>query len=147
MIQPDLISVLAVKRAIRSLHAQYNEARESGKCFECNFSGNCHLHHVVPRSRGGTKMVILCESCHGKVHDRSFENHTNLIRMGLANARRKGVTLGRPEGSKVDVGEYLKKHDDIVRLLGKGYSIRNVATLTDKSKGTVEAVKRGMGKA
>lgn len=36
-------------------------------CFECGSPAD-HNHHVVPESRGGTKTVPLCESCHSKAH-------------------------------------------------------------------------------
>jgi len=37
-------------------------------CFECGEAAE-HDHHVVPRSRGGTKTVPLCGPCHAKAHD------------------------------------------------------------------------------
>jgi len=64
------------------------------------------------------------------------------INSGLAEARRKGVVLGRKVGSTIKPADLLKKHEDVVKLLGKGYAIRNVATITGKSKGTVENVKK-----
>lgn len=66
------------------------------------------------------------------------------INSGLAEARRKGVVLGRKVGSTIKPADLLKKHDDVVKLLGKGYSIRNVAAITGKSKGTVENVKHAL---
>ncbi len=39
------------------------------KCFECETDAEeIHHHHVVPQSRGGTKTVPLCHSCHAAAH-------------------------------------------------------------------------------
>lgn len=38
-----------------------------GVCFECGAPAK-HRHHVVPATRGGTRVVWLCESCHEKTH-------------------------------------------------------------------------------
>lgn len=38
-------------------------------CFECGTQAE-YKHHVVPQSRGGTKTIPLCGSCHGKAHFR-----------------------------------------------------------------------------
>lgn len=61
---------------------------------------------------------------------------------GLAEARRRGKTLGRPVGSTISCQEMLRKHADVVRLLRDGHSIRHAAKISGKSKGTVEAVRR-----
>ena len=49
------------------------------------------------------------------------------IMSGLAEARRKGSKLGRPEGTGYDAKRLLEEHRDIVRLLKAGYSIRKTA--------------------
>jgi hypothetical protein len=38
-----------------------------------------HHHHVVPRSRGGTKTVGLCLECHGKAHHRKKNMHASKL--------------------------------------------------------------------
>lgn len=63
---------------------------------------------------------------------------------GLAEARRRGRTLGRPVGSGLDAKQLVAKHPDIARHLRAGLSIRKVAKLTDKSPPTVLAVKKAM---
>lgn len=110
-------------------------------CFECGFTGDCHQHHVIPRSLGGVKTVPLCETCHGKVHDQSFMNHTRLIRAGLKRARVKGMVLGRPVGTGESNGAFLMRHADIVSHLQGNQTIRNVARLTGKSSATVLKVR------
>lgn len=64
---------------------------------------------------------------------------------GLAEARRKGVILGRPVGSTVTKDDLIAKHPDIAKLLRAGKtSIRQVSAITGKAKGTVMAVKKAM---
>ena len=66
------------------------------KCFECETTEDLHEHHVVPRSRGGTKTVTLCYQCHMKAHGKDGKglNHKRLAREGLAQAKKQGVKLG-----------------------------------------------------
>ena len=73
------------------------------KCFECDTTEDLQQHHVVPRSRGGTKTVTLCHSCHMKAHGRDSKglNHSRLTKEGLARARARGVKLGNLESLKV----------------------------------------------
>jgi hypothetical protein len=64
-------------------------------CWECGAGPPLHDHHVVPRSRGGTKTVPLCEPCHGKVHDKDMVISA-MIREAHARIRKHG---GVPPGS------------------------------------------------
>ena len=68
------------------------------KCFECDATEDLQEHHVVPRSRGGTKTITLCYSCHMKAHGRDAKGleHSRLIREGLQRAKARGVQLGNP---------------------------------------------------
>jgi DNA invertase Pin-like site-specific DNA recombinase len=63
------------------------------------------------------------------------------IKSGLAEARRKGVRLGRPEGTTLARDTFLQKHKDITRQLKSGQSIRNAAKITGKGVSTVQRVK------
>jgi len=66
------------------------------------------------------------------------------IKSGLAEARRKGVKLGRPKGTTLSRHHLLRKHKDIVRLLKADHSIRNTAKITGKGVSTVQRVKLAM---
>ena len=63
------------------------------------------------------------------------------IMSGLAEARKKGVKLGRPSGTKNSPLDLLKKHQDIVRNLKNGQSVRNTGKITGKGFSTVQRVK------
>ena len=60
------------------------------KCFECETTEDLQEHHVVPRSRGGTKTVTLCYECHMKAHGRNGNgiNHSHLTKEGLARSKK-----------------------------------------------------------
>lgn len=72
------------------------------------------------------------------------ETLSERIKSGLAEARRKGRRLGRPQGSTVPNKEFLSKHRDICRKLREGQSVRNTAKITGKGVSTVQRVKRVM---
>ena len=66
------------------------------ECFECGATEDLQEHHVVPRSRGGTKTATLCHTCHMKAHGRDAKgmHHGRLTKQGLAKAKTNGVKLG-----------------------------------------------------
>ncbi len=61
---------------------------------------------------------------------------------GLAEARRRGIRLGRRPGSNEDPEKFLAKHAMVLRRLKEGHSIRNTAKITGCSSTTVQKVKR-----
>ncbi len=68
---------------------------EASLCWECGRGGDLHQHHVVPRSRGGTRTVPLCEDCHGKAHHRVRRMSTSrLTRDAMAHKRARGEYTG-----------------------------------------------------
>ena len=117
---------------------------EMGSCFECGSSSQCHRHHIIPQSLGGRSTVLLCESCHGRVHGLNLVNHGVLVRAALEKARRSGKKLGRKVGSCVPTEKFLEKHKRVVQCLHKGGSVRKTAEICGCSKGTVERVKKAM---
>jgi len=66
------------------------------------------------------------------------------IKSGLAEARRKGSTLGRPVGSGLNAESLLEKHKDVVRLLKDGQSVRNAAKIAGKGVSTIQRVKAAL---
>lgn len=71
------------------------------KCFECGGPA-AHLHHVIPRSKGGKNTVPLCQECHGLVHFR-VDDAGSLLRHAYLSAQ---VALqkvaGDPQPTAVD---------------------------------------------
>lgn len=64
------------------------------KCLECGAEGPVELHHIIPRSRGGTATVPLCSACHGRAHGVNRGQIRDLTRSALAAKRRKGEKTG-----------------------------------------------------
>jgi len=100
------------------------------QCFECSNQAEQN-HHVVPKSKGGTRTIPLCEPCHSKVHGFKIGS-SHLIKEGLVKARLAGRTLGRP--TKDVSGD--KKI--ILELLALGLSYRKIAKKMGYSVGTVQ---------
>jgi DNA invertase Pin-like site-specific DNA recombinase len=67
------------------------------------------------------------------------------IRSGMEEARRNGKQFGRPKGSGLTDEAFLAKQGHVVQALSAGRSIRDAASLTGRSSGTVEKVRRLMG--
>lgn len=108
-----------------------------GTCWECGADGDIHNHHVVPRSRGGTRTVPLCESCHAKAHHRDRRMTTAaLTRAALAAKQARGERVGGiPIGCRVSAdGVTLEAHPDeaatvsaVLRLRAAGMTLRSIA--------------------
>jgi len=99
------------------------------------------LETLLPNGKrnpsAGIMLALLAEMARGEV-----EVLRDRINSGLAEARRKGIVLGRPKGTTLSPERFLKKHRDIVRLLKGGQSVRNTAKITGKGVSTVQRVAR-----
>lgn len=73
-----------------------------------------------------------------------------LIKSRLDSGRAKyikdGGKLGRKVGSTKDAKKLLVQHSDIVKFVKQKQSVRNIMTLTGKSSGTVQKVKKLLNK-
>ena len=68
--------------------------KTNADCFECGDTAVC-LHHVVPRSKGGTRTVPLCGMCHAKAHHRDGNMDTaTLTKSALYAKRMRGESVG-----------------------------------------------------
>jgi len=113
---------------------------------ECGVSLYWHaqgIETLLPSGKrnpaAGIMLALLAEMARGEV-----ETLRERIKSGLAEARRKGVRLGRPEGTSLDRDIFLQKHKDIARWLKAGQSIRNAAKITGKGISTVQRVKTAL---
>ncbi|PRY10302.1 DNA invertase Pin-like site-specific DNA recombinase [Pontibacter ummariensis] len=66
------------------------------------------------------------------------------INSGLAEAKRKGIRLGRKPGSVVPPAKSLAKYKDVVQLLQEGKTIREAAAICKVGTATVLKVKKTM---
>jgi len=81
------------------------------KCSNCEGDG-VHLHHIVPKSRGGSdnpsNLVLLCLDCHSKAHNVSFKSDGGIIKDAVKRTK---------DGWKV-AGEWFRDNsDDIFSFL------------------------------
>lgn len=113
---------------------------------ECNVSLYWHAQGLETlllngkrNPAAGIMLALLAEMARGEV-----EVLRDRINSGLAEARRKGVKLGRPRGSTLARAEFLEKHRDIQRWLRAGQSVRVTAKVTGKGASTVHRVKQAM---
>jgi DNA invertase Pin-like site-specific DNA recombinase len=113
---------------------------------ECGVSLFWHaqgIETLLPNGKrnpsAGIMFALLAEMARSEV-----ELLRDRIKSGLAEARRKGVKLGRPSGTTLARDAFLRKHRDILRQLKAGQSVRNAAKITGKGASTVQRVKLAM---
>ena len=105
-------------------------------CFECGAPATC-AHHVIPRSRGGTKTVPLCGGCHGLAHGLSREtwsDHAALTSAAIASMKAAGLYTGgrAPYGYRVENGVLVEDTNEMMtiaeakRLRAAGLSLRKI---------------------
>lgn len=115
---------------------------ENITCFECESKQDIHMHHIIPRVLGGKKTIPLCSICHGKVHSKKMYKMSHLIKVGIKNAKMRGIVVGRRKGTCVPKRIRLDKHKNIVDLLMKNESVRNTAKKTNRGISTVQRIRK-----
>lgn len=65
---------------------------------------------------------------------------------GYRNYRENGGKVGRKVGYRKDERKLLQEYVDEVKLLRKGYSLRNVAKITGHSVSTIQKIKLVLAK-
>lgn len=110
---------------------------------ECGVSLYWHaqgIETLLPNGKrnpsAGIMLALLAEMARSEV-----ETLRERIKSGLVQAKRKGVRLGRPPGTKLSRETLLQKHKDVLRQLRRGQSVRNTAKITGKGVSTVQRVK------
>ena len=106
------------------------------ECFECEATQDLHEHHVVPKSRGGTKTVTLCHQCHMKAHGRDGKglNHRKLTKEGMKTALEKRrlidpnykfgnpqIEIAQAKGRKAIQKRANRKAEEYITLLSSLY--------------------------
>jgi len=129
------ISRLARRNSVA--HQFVETLEESGVSLYWHAQG---IETLLPNGKrnpaAGIMLALLAEMARNET-----ETLRERINSGLAEARRKGVKLGRPNGTTVSRELFLHKHKEIVRLLKGGQSIRNAAKIAGKGASTVWRVK------
>ena len=117
-------------------------------CCICGIKENLHHHHITPRTKNGgdeeTNMITLCIEHHAWIHrlkPTTWNNHANLVREGLENARKKGRIGGRPTNLTKD------NRVKILELKENGVGIRKIAKECSVGIQTVYKVLRAVNPA
>ena len=121
-------------------------------CFECGSDEKIHNHHVVPRVKGGTKTIPLCELCHSKVHGDHMLKIQKLASIGRKKRKEEKIAMGlplsyiegRPKGTLEDETTFLNKpkNREIGEYLKQGLTIKRIIELTGASNKTIIKVRK-----
>jgi len=111
------------------------------KCFECGANNNLYDHHVVPRSKGGTKTIKLCGKCHALIHGVKTIQHKQLILDDKEYKRKNNIYAGGtiPFGYKLEGNKLVRDvtHTKIkrrmTRMLNDKKSYRKIAQEIEKT--------------
>jgi len=108
------------------------------KCFECG-APKQDMHHIIPKSKGGTKTIPLCAKCHGLVHGRDFVKHRQLHKEGVERAKLLGKYKGRVVGTGESKEVVLEKYKPVIEILNRepSMSLRKIADLCSEDMGRV----------
>lgn len=84
-------------------------------------------------------MVVTVLSLGAEMERKAIASRLN---SGRDLAKKKGVRMGRPEGTSMSREDYIDKYPEVVRKLKKGTSIRDTAKICDVSPSTAARVKK-----
>lgn len=95
----------------------------------------------------GNESVIfpVIISCLGLVAQLERENITFRLNSGRELAKKKGVKFGRKVGSVKTKEQIKEEYAEQIKLLKKGVSVRQVASLTSTSPTTIQKLKKEFG--
>lgn len=84
-------------------------------CFNCDWSeAACDIHHIIPRSKGGTddhtNLTILCPNCHRVAHEKKQTNFKSIEEVVGDKWKEFYYTNGtKSENVKKQISEGMKK--------------------------------------
>jgi DNA invertase Pin-like site-specific DNA recombinase len=102
---------------------------------------NYNLETLLPNGRRNP-LASLLFTLLAEFAQLERETTVERINSGLADARRRGVPIGRPKTGPAQDREVLLAYPKVVKYLLAGYSIRETAKLAGVSNFTVQKVKR-----
>lgn len=73
--------------------------KRAGKCNYCEATTGLHIHHIIPRSLGGTdeghNILTVCKDHHWQLHGiHEKASFSELTKAGMAEAKKRGVVFG-----------------------------------------------------
>ncbi len=89
--------------------------RGGARCRKCAARANIHVHHIKPLSKGGNNklanLVLLCESCHSKVHGGRDLSGNHKSSESAFSKRLSNINYAIENGKRIKFG-YKKLTDD-----------------------------------
>lgn len=82
------------------------------ECWECGLKGDLHSHHVVPKSRGGTKTIPLCVACHSLAHHKKKNMASSTL---IRESIRRKIANGEPWGGNAQHMRQMAENSVAVR--------------------------------
>jgi hypothetical protein len=115
------------------------------KCFECGAPKE-DMHHIVPKSKGGSKTIPLCAKCHGLIHGKDFVTHRQLHKEGVERAKKLGKYKGRVSGTTESKEVVLERYKILVEIIKQypNMSLRKLVNISssDTFKTTPNTVRK-----
>lgn len=100
--------------------------------------------HTLTMEKEVNQMVHMMLTMGASFAQMELDSTMKRMNSGRRKYIKEGGKLGRTHGTAETVQDFLAKHKDVVKHLRAGQSIRNTMTLTSKSSGTVQKVKKLM---
>ncbi len=100
--------------------------------------------HTLTKEKEVNQIVHMMLTMGASFAQMELDSTMKRMNSGRNKYVKEGGKLGRMEGSTETPNQFLAKHRDVVKHLKAGQSIRNTMTLTSKSSGTVQKVKKLM---
>lgn len=98
--------------------------------------------HTLTKDKEVNQMVHMMLTMGASFAQMELDSTMKRMNSGRRKFIKEGGKLGRNEGTTETPQQFLAKHKDVVRHLKSDQSIRNTMTLTSKSSGTVQKVKK-----
>ena len=81
------------------LEAIYSREWVSQKCLFCQQKKNLHMHHLKPKSEGGTdepeNLIPVCPNHHAKIHTEGLHGHLKLIAENYSKKLKSRLNLNK----------------------------------------------------
>jgi 5-methylcytosine-specific restriction endonuclease McrA len=83
--------------------------RDHSKCRECGFQNHLQVHHIIPRSKGGSddpsNLITLCNRCHQSKHGFG-KQHNKRARHSKRNRKKKFKNYIKENARRVQAVDY-----------------------------------------
>lgn len=87
-------------------------------------------------------VMAIYISCLGFCAEKERENIAFQLNQGRQLAIKKGVKMGRPNGSIKTIDQLAREYAAVIKLLKRGQSVRNTAKICGCSTSTVQRIKK-----